>query len=54
MSHMTVFGCVAYAHVPEEARRKLDYKTEKLRFVGYATNAKGYRLYDEKKDCNPP
>ena len=49
MRHMRVFGCVAYAHIPDEHRRKLDKKTEKLRFVGYANNAKGYRLYDEEK-----
>lgn len=49
MRHMRVFGCVAYAHIPDEERRKLDKKAVKLRFVGYANNAKGYRLYDEEK-----
>ncbi len=49
VSHMKVFGCVAYAHVPEAERRKLDKKAVKLRFVGYANNAKGYRLFDEEK-----
>ena len=49
VSHMKVFGCIAYAHVPDEERRKLDKKAVKLRFVGYANNAKGYRLYDEEK-----
>ena len=49
LSHMRVFGCVAYAHVPEIERRKLDKKAVKLRFVGYANNAKGYRLWDEDK-----
>lgn len=49
ISHMRVFGCVAYAHVPEVERRKLDKKAVKLRFVGYANNAKGYRLWDEEK-----
>lgn len=49
MSHMRVFGCVAYAHVPDTERRKLDKKTVKLRFMGYANNAKGYRLLDEGK-----
>lgn len=46
---MRVFGCVAYAHVPEIERRKLDKKAVKLRFVGYANNAKGYRLFNEEK-----
>lgn len=49
VSHMKVFGCVAYAHVPDTERRKLDKKAVKLRFVGYANNAKGYRLFDEEK-----
>lgn len=49
VSHMKVFGCVAYAHVPDIERRKLDKKAVKLRFVGYANNAKGYRLFDEEK-----
>lgn len=49
VSHMKVFGCVAYAHVPDAERRKLDKKAVKLRFVGYANNAKGYRLFDEEK-----
>ena len=46
---MRVFGCVAYAHIPNEERRKLGKKAAKLRFMGYANNAKGYRLYDEEK-----
>lgn len=49
MSHMRVFGCVAYAHVPDTERRKLHKKAVKLSFMGYANNAKGYRLWDEEK-----
>ena len=26
VSHLNVFGCVAYAHVPDELRKKLDNK----------------------------
>jgi hypothetical protein len=29
VSDFKVFGCVAYAHVPEELRRNLDYRSEK-------------------------
>ena len=46
ISHLKVFGCVAYAHIPDSERRKLDKKAEKLRFVGYCKNSKGYRLLD--------
>ena len=47
LEHLRVFGCVAYAHVPDCNRRKLDDKAEKLRFVCYSKNPTGYRLYDE-------
>jgi hypothetical protein len=49
LDHLKVFGCVAYAHIPDEERKKLDMKAEKLRFVGYSIQCKGYRLYDEEK-----
>ena len=32
---LRVFGCVAYAHIPDCQRSKLDKKAEKFRFVGY-------------------
>lgn len=49
LSHMRTFGCMAYAHIPESERRKLDKKAVKLRFIGYAENSKGYRLFDENQ-----
>ena len=47
MSHFRVFGCMAYAHVPEGERRKLANKSKKMRFVAYSLTSKGYRLFDE-------
>ena len=47
VSHLRVFGCMAYAHVPEGERRKLDSKSKRMRFVGYSLTSKGYRLFDE-------
>lgn len=35
VSHMKVFGCVAYAHVPDTERKKLDKKAVKVHFLGY-------------------
>ena len=35
ISHLKVFGCMAYAHVQDVQHQKLDKKAEKLRFVGY-------------------
>ena len=48
ISHLRVFGCVAYAHIPDCHRNKLDKKAKKFRFVGYSLNSKGYRLMNEK------
>ena len=46
VSHLKVFCCVAYAHVPDELRRKLDKKGQKCIFVGYSEDTKEYKLYD--------
>ena len=48
LSYLKVFGCVAYAHIPDCQRSKLDKNAPKLRFVGYSTKSKGYRLLNEK------
>lgn len=34
VSNFTVFGCICYAHVPVEKRRKFDEKSEKCIFIG--------------------
>jgi hypothetical protein len=39
---------MAYAHIPDCQRTKLDKKAEKMRFVGYSIQSKGYRLLDDK------
>ena len=44
LSHMRVFGCDAYVHVPKEKRIKLDNKFERCIFIGYKDGLKGYRL----------
>ena len=47
VDNFKVFGCIAYAHIPESQRRKLDKKSKNLRFVSYSLQSKGYRLLDE-------
>ncbi len=47
-SLQSIFGCIAYAHIPDSQRRKLDKKAKKYRFVGYCKNSKGYRLVNEE------
>ncbi|GLU10855.1 hypothetical protein SLE2022_276360 [Rubroshorea leprosula] len=44
--HLKVFGSICYKHVPIAKRGKLDETTEIGIFIGYATQAKGYKVYD--------
>lgn len=46
VSNMRVFGCSAWAHIPKQLRRKLDFKATNCIFLGYMNN--GYRLWDVK------
>eukprot|EP00253_Pinus_taeda_P018759 PITA_18759 len=46
VTHMRVFGCVAYANVPDQLKKKLDSKGEKCVFIGYCDESKAYKLYN--------
>ncbi|MCO5578778.1 hypothetical protein L7F22_032624 [Adiantum nelumboides] len=46
VSHFKVFGCIAYVHVPDELRMKLDRKAKKCVFIGYLVEQKGYKCYN--------
>ena len=46
ISHLRVFSIIAYFHVPDERRSKLDDKNEKLVYIGYDMTSKGYKLYN--------
>ena len=39
-----MFGCEAWAHIPDEKRKALQPKSKKCIFVGYSEDVKGYRL----------
>ena len=43
MAHVRVFGNIAYVHVPDEKKKKLDAKSEKCILVGYYDEQKGYK-----------
>ncbi|KAI5343342.1 hypothetical protein L3X38_011218 [Prunus dulcis] len=46
IAHLKVFGSLCFVHVPTELRHKLEPKSTKGVFVGYATCEKGYRVFD--------
>ncbi|OWY91192.1 polyprotein [Phytophthora megakarya] len=46
LNHLRVFGSVGYAHVDKSKRTKLEAKSFKCMFLGYAEDSKGYRVYD--------
>jgi hypothetical protein len=46
VAHLRTFGCIAYAHVPSELRKKLDDRSEKCIFTGYSETSKAYRIYN--------
>ncbi len=46
VSHFRVFGYIAYVHVLDEKRSKLDPKADKCIFIGYSLEQKGYRCFN--------
>lgn len=45
ISHLRIFGCPVYIHVPKEKRSKLEPSVKKGVFVGYSETSKAYRVY---------
>jgi hypothetical protein len=46
VSHLKVFGCDAFVHVPKENRSKLDKKAIRGIFIRYKEGMKGYKRWD--------
>jgi hypothetical protein len=44
-SHLRIFGCLVYIHVPKEKRTKLEPSGKKGTFVGYNETSKAYIIY---------
>ena len=49
-SHLNFFRCEAFVHIPKENRTKLDDKSMRCIFWGYADGEFGYRLWDPIKN----
>ena len=46
VDHFGIFGWIAYAHVPDEKRRKLHDKGKKFVFFGISDASKAYKLFN--------
>jgi hypothetical protein len=42
VSHLRIFGCLVFIHVPKEKRTKLEPSGKKGTFVGYSETLKAY------------
>ena len=51
ISHLRIFGCPVYIHVPWEKRTKLDLVGKQGIFAGYSESMKAYQIYilDQRK-----
>jgi hypothetical protein len=45
VSHLRIFGCPVYIHVPKDKRLKLEPSGKKGIFVGYSETSKAFRIY---------
>ena len=45
VSHLRIFGCPVFIHVPKEKRTKLEPSRRKGIFVGYSETSKAFRIY---------
>jgi len=52
ISHLRVFGCLAYVHVLKIKRKKLDPKSKEMIFVGYEPGSKGYQFGTPRTDAS--
>ena len=50
-SHLCVFGCLCFVHLPPAERTKLSPQAAKCIFLGYSTEHKGFLCYDHSEKC---
>jgi hypothetical protein len=46
LTHLKVFDCQAYVHIPKENKSKLDKKVQNFIFIGYKDGLKGYKFWN--------
>jgi hypothetical protein len=49
IGHLRMFGCVAWAHISDNCRKKLDDESHSCIMMGYLKESKGYQLFDPVK-----
>jgi hypothetical protein len=45
VSHLKIFGCPVFIHIPKEKRNKLEPSGKKGIFVGYCEVSKAFKIY---------
>ena len=51
ISHLRVFGCLAWVHILKKRRHKLQPKSKAMIFIGYEPGSKGYQFWDAAHQC---
>lgn len=46
VAYFKIFGCIAFSHVPDQKRKKLDDKGENCIFLGVSEQSKAYKLFN--------
>ena len=52
ISHLRVFGCLAWVHILKQRRHKLEPKSRAMIFIGYEPGSKGYQFWDTAHQCS--
>ncbi|KAD4585342.1 hypothetical protein E3N88_22943 [Mikania micrantha] len=46
VNHLRVFGSLAFVHIPDQKRSKLEDKSARCIFIGYSEQSKAYKLFN--------
>ena len=49
IGHLRMFGCVSWAHILDDCKKKLDEKGHACIIMGYSKESKSYSLFDPIK-----